>query len=291
MPKDPVQRRRDRHLDVLAGNMGPRISEKMDGYAKKAGMSRRNFLKSSLGFSAAMLAANEVTGMKFFEVGEAEAADVERQERSHSARAREQRLHRRRPHARLHAAGPLRRRRQNTTTRGMWFVQLLDDLGKAMGLPNGTARHDGRELRQADPQGERHHRRHLQPVRLPRGLRRPGHDPDGLSGPGARELAEVHAHAGRRPDAEPGPERDARPAQHVRRRSTRSRASSCTPSTPPRRRAGGSTTRSSPTRSGKSAASSASRTSAATRAFRSVSSTRAMRTPRTSTRPRTTSST
>ena len=26
----------------------------------------------------------------------------------------------------------------NTTTRGMWFVQLLDDLGKAMGLPNGT---------------------------------------------------------------------------------------------------------------------------------------------------------
>ena len=27
---------------------------------------------------------------------------------------------------------------QNTTTRGMWFVQLLDDLGKAMGLANGT---------------------------------------------------------------------------------------------------------------------------------------------------------
>jgi len=26
----------------------------------------------------------------------------------------------------------------NTTERGMWFVQLLDDLGKAMGLPNGT---------------------------------------------------------------------------------------------------------------------------------------------------------
>ena len=26
----------------------------------------------------------------------------------------------------------------NTTTRGMWFVQLLDDLGKAFGLPNGT---------------------------------------------------------------------------------------------------------------------------------------------------------
>jgi len=27
---------------------------------------------------------------------------------------------------------------QNTTTRGMWFVQLLDDLGKAFGMANGT---------------------------------------------------------------------------------------------------------------------------------------------------------
>ena len=61
----------------LTGGMGPKISQKMDGYAQKAGISRRNFIKSSLGFSAAMLAANEVTGMKFFEIGAAEAADLD----------------------------------------------------------------------------------------------------------------------------------------------------------------------------------------------------------------------
>ena len=61
----------------MTGGMGPKITAKMDGYAKKAGMSRRNFIRSSLGFSAAMMAANEVTGMKFFEVGAAEAADLD----------------------------------------------------------------------------------------------------------------------------------------------------------------------------------------------------------------------
>ena len=103
-PKDPFNANEVGTSLFMTGDMGREISEKMDGYAKKAGMSRRNFLRSSLGFSAAMLAANEVTGMKFFEVGEAEAADIERQERSHPARAREQRLHRRRSHPRLYAA-------------------------------------------------------------------------------------------------------------------------------------------------------------------------------------------
>ena len=60
----------------MTGGMGPKISKKMEEGAKAAGMSRRSFIRSSLGFSAAMLAANEVTGMKFFEVGAAEAADV-----------------------------------------------------------------------------------------------------------------------------------------------------------------------------------------------------------------------
>ena len=41
----------------MSGNMGARISEKLNGYAKAAGMSRRGFVASSLGFSAAMLAA------------------------------------------------------------------------------------------------------------------------------------------------------------------------------------------------------------------------------------------
>ena len=61
----------------MTGGMGPQITKKMDESARKAGMSRRNFIRSSLGFSAAMLAANEVTGMKFFEVNSAEAADFD----------------------------------------------------------------------------------------------------------------------------------------------------------------------------------------------------------------------
>ena len=77
IPKDPFNSDEIGTSLFMTGNMGPRISDKMDGYAKKAGMSRRNFFRSSLGFSAAMLAANEVTGMKFFEVGEAEAADID----------------------------------------------------------------------------------------------------------------------------------------------------------------------------------------------------------------------
>ena len=60
----------------MTGGMGPKICQKMEEGAKKAGMSRRAFFRSSLGFSAAMLAANEITGMKFFEVGAAEAADI-----------------------------------------------------------------------------------------------------------------------------------------------------------------------------------------------------------------------
>ena len=77
MPMDPFNGDEVGTSMFLAGNMGPKISDKMDDYANKAGMSRRNFLKSSLGFTAAMAAANEVTGMKFFEVGSAEAADFD----------------------------------------------------------------------------------------------------------------------------------------------------------------------------------------------------------------------
>src|SRR5436190_21853179 len=57
----------------LAGHMGERISEHVDLYAAKARMSRRNFLGSASGFAAAMLAVNNITGMRFSEVTEAEA--------------------------------------------------------------------------------------------------------------------------------------------------------------------------------------------------------------------------
>lgn len=121
----------------MTGGMGPRITEKMDGYAKKAGMSRRNFLRSTLGLSAAMLAANEVTGMKFFEVNEAEAADVDaRKEYLLQARASADFI------VDVHTHVCTRPGHyevgKNATERGMWFVQLLDDLGKAFGMANGT---------------------------------------------------------------------------------------------------------------------------------------------------------
>ena len=121
----------------MTGGMGPKISKKMDESAKKAGMSRRSFIRSSLGFSAAMLAANEVTGMKFFEVGAAEAADVgAKNEAIQVARASTDFI------IDVHTHVCTRPGHYNlgvdTTERGMYFVQLLDELGKAFGMVNGT---------------------------------------------------------------------------------------------------------------------------------------------------------
>jgi len=136
-PKDPYNADEIGTSLFLTGNMGPRISAKMDDYAAKAGMSRRNFLKSSLGFSAAMLAANEVTGKQFFEVGAAEAADPDaKKEAIQLARASSDFIVDAHTHVCTRPGHYVEG--VNTTKRGMWFVQLLDDLGKAYGLPNGT---------------------------------------------------------------------------------------------------------------------------------------------------------
>ena len=121
----------------MTGNMGPKIKEKMGEAAKKAGMSRRDFFRSSLGLSAAMIAANEVTGMKFFEVGAAEAADVAaKDEAIQVARAGSDFIVD--VHTHVCTRPGHYQLGVNTTERGMWFVQLLDDLGKAFGLENGT---------------------------------------------------------------------------------------------------------------------------------------------------------
>ena len=181
MPKDPFNGDEIGTSLFLTGNMGPRISEKMDGYAAKAGMSRRNFLKSSVGFSAAMLAANEVTGMKFFEVGEAEAADgAARSESIQLARASSDFIVDVHTHV-CTRPGPLRRRPEHHHARHV-VRQPAGRSRQSLRSAQRHQRHDGRELRQADPEGKRHHRRYLQSVRLPRGLRRARHDPDGISG-------------------------------------------------------------------------------------------------------------
>jgi predicted TIM-barrel fold metal-dependent hydrolase len=120
----------------LAGNLGDRISPHLDVQAAKAGLSRRGFLGTASGFAAAMLAINKVTGMRFFDVQEAEAYDL--------AAAGEVKVARKAgPDFIVDAHTHICWRKDgyvpgvNTTEQGMWFVQLLDDLGKAMGLKNG----------------------------------------------------------------------------------------------------------------------------------------------------------
>ena len=121
----------------LGGHLGPRISDHLDASAGKAGLSRRNFLASASALPAAMLAVNHITGMRFFDVTPAEAYEP--------AAAKEIKISRK-PGSDfiVDAHTHICTRKDgyipgvNTTERGMWYVQLLDDLGKAMGLPNGT---------------------------------------------------------------------------------------------------------------------------------------------------------
>ena len=121
----------------LGGPMGKRIREQAEPYADKAGVSRRAFFGTASGFVATMLAVNKITGMRFFEVTEAEAAD--------QAAAKEIMISRKAgPDFIVDAHTHICTRKDgyipgvNTTEKGMWFVQLLYNLGKSQGLPNGT---------------------------------------------------------------------------------------------------------------------------------------------------------
>ena len=121
----------------MSGNMGPQISNKMDTLAQSAGVSRRAFVTSTLGFSAAMLAANQVTGKEYFEVTADEAKDLDaKREALQLARAGSDFIVD--AHTHVCTRPGHYKLGVNTSERGMWFVQLLDDLGKAFGLANGT---------------------------------------------------------------------------------------------------------------------------------------------------------
>lgn len=113
------------------GSLGERIKGIIDEYAKKRRLDRRSFLKTASGFAAAMLAVNKVSGMKFFEVSEAEAIDEAAAAEYSTGSEFIIDMH---THVGWRKAGFTK---ENTTERGMWFVKLLDDLGKSMGLPNG----------------------------------------------------------------------------------------------------------------------------------------------------------
>ena len=75
IPKDAANAEQVGTSLFLTGHLGERIAPRLDEYAAKADCPRRDFLRSAFGLSAAMLAVNQVTGMWFFEVSEAEAYD------------------------------------------------------------------------------------------------------------------------------------------------------------------------------------------------------------------------
>ncbi|MBI3989279.1 MAG: amidohydrolase [candidate division NC10 bacterium] len=135
--KDPMTPEEQGVSYFLGGHMGERISEHLDQYAAKAKVSRRDFLKTASGFAAAMLAVNKITGMKFFDVQEAEAYEAAAvKEMTVAKKMGTEFIVDQHTHICWRKDGYIQG--VNTTEKGMWFVQLLDDLGKAMGLPNGT---------------------------------------------------------------------------------------------------------------------------------------------------------
>ena len=73
-PEQPENPYEQATAHLTAGELGNKIDPRIDQYAEAAGMPRRIFLKTACGMAAAMLAVNKATGLRFFEVAEAEAA-------------------------------------------------------------------------------------------------------------------------------------------------------------------------------------------------------------------------
>ena len=120
------------------GNLGDRVQAHMEDLSGHTEVSRRNFFKSACGFAGAMLAVNYATGMKFFNVSEAEAQEVAAHEEvKQTLKGKTGFVVDQHTHICTRAEGYIKG--VNTTEKGMWFVDLLDGLGKAMGLPNGTS--------------------------------------------------------------------------------------------------------------------------------------------------------
>jgi predicted TIM-barrel fold metal-dependent hydrolase len=85
-----------------------------------------------------MLAVNAATGMKFFKVDEAEAREIAAtSEVKDFLKGNMGPVVDQHTHICTREEGYIKG--VNTTEAGMWFVDLLDGLGKAMGLPNGTS--------------------------------------------------------------------------------------------------------------------------------------------------------
>ena len=60
-----------------SGQEGEQVQNRMEEMAENTEVGRREFFSSACGFAGAMLAVNAATGMKFFDVKEAEARVAE----------------------------------------------------------------------------------------------------------------------------------------------------------------------------------------------------------------------
>ena len=60
---------------ILGGAIGPRIRASLEEYARRKGMPLREYVKTHIGFMAALLALNVAAGMRVYDVVEEEAMD------------------------------------------------------------------------------------------------------------------------------------------------------------------------------------------------------------------------
>jgi uncharacterized protein len=113
------------------GQLGDRLLDSIDACAQQRRLSRRTFLQTASGLAAALYAVNRVTGLRLFEVSEAAAVD---EAAAREAFAGTEFIIDTHTHVAWRQAGFTP---DNTTDRGMWFVDMLETLGKTMGLKNG----------------------------------------------------------------------------------------------------------------------------------------------------------
>jgi hypothetical protein len=135
---DPTKPYQQGTAFFTSGNLGKQVRARMDDMAGKAEIDRRHFFKSALGFTGAMLAVNQVTGMRFFDVKDAEAQEFAAlEEMQETLRGKTGYVIDMHTHICTRKDGYIEG--VNTTKQGMWFVNLLDGLGQAFGMENGTA--------------------------------------------------------------------------------------------------------------------------------------------------------
>ena len=119
-----------------SGQLGARVSARLGEFAERVNMPRRSFMKTVCGFTGAMLAVNQATGMRFFDVSEAEAMEqAAAHEKNALLKSHLNYVVDQHTHICWREDGFVAG--VNTSEKGMWFVNLLDGLGKAMGLEKG----------------------------------------------------------------------------------------------------------------------------------------------------------